>query len=471
MGQNLQNNSKLTVLVSLTILLLFACDGSDPSPADLVPANLSQYDPNVITLVERQMSRIESDPHDAANYAELGMIYEANELWPSARNAYAKAVELQPVSTWWPFHLAVAMRNAGDLEGAMYLLQQLATSQPTLAPVQQRLGEALTEAGELAAAATAYQQVIDQAPDSPQGYHGLGEVRLLQRDFTTAAQLLERAVALDPRYRGSHYMLGLAYRGLGKLDEAQSQMELGVDVWPRYLPDPLTPKIHDYVVNLPARRNMAAAMLQSQPAQTALLLEQVLNEQPGNTTDLNNLAIAYMRLGRLNDAWASLEEARRLAPEKFQTWLNLSSLAMRGGDPEAAVSYAKAAVERAPTMAQTHVALAMAEAETGNLEAAAMALEDALQFDARDPQIHGMLAEVSVQLGRWGPAEQHFQSVLEIRPRSLTAMLGLGRLYVQQGDREKANAMLLRANQLAPGNARVAAFGREIRQGFPQEQK
>jgi len=471
MSQNLQNNSKLTVFLSLTTLLLFACDGSDPSPADLLPANLSQYDPNVITLVERQMSQIESNPRDAANYAELGMIYEANELWPSARNAYAKAVELQPTSTWWPFHLAVARRNAGDLEGAMYLLQELAADQPTLAPVQQRLGEAFTEAGELAAAATAYQRVIDQMPDSPQGYHGLGEVRLLQRDFATASQLLERAVALDPRYGGSHYALGLAYRGLGQLEQAQSQMALVVDAWPRYLPDPLTSLIQDYVVNLPARRNMAAAMLQARPTQAALLLEQVLNEQPGNTTDLNNLAIAYMRLERFEEARANLEEARRLAPEKFQTWLNLSSLAMRGGDPKAAVTYAKAAVERAPKMAQTHVALAMAEAETGNLEATATALEDALRFDARDPQIHGMLAEVSVQLGRWGPAEQHFQSVLEIRPNSLTGMLGLGRLYVQQGDREKANAMLVRANRLAPGNARVSAFGREIRQGFPGEQK
>jgi len=417
------------------------------------------------------MKQVTAQPDDGASYAELGLIYEANILWADARRAYAVAVELEPASTWWRFHLAVASRNTGDLEAALSLLQELAAEQPNLAPIQQRLAEAFTEEGDLDAAAAAYQRVIDLAPDAPHGYHGLGEVSLLQRDFSKASQLMERAVALDPGYRGSHYMLGLAYRGLGRLNEAQSQMALGIDAWPRYLPDPLTPKIHDFVVNLPARRNMAAAMLQARPAQAALLLEKVLKEQPDNTTDLNNLAIAYMRLGRFDDARASLEEARRLAPEKFQTWLNLSSLAIRGGDPQAAVIYAKAAVERAPTMAQTHVALAMAEAETGNLEATATALEDALQFDARDPQIHGMLAEVSVQLDRPGAAEQHFQDVLEIRPASLTAILGLGRLYIQQGDREQANAMLARANKLAPGNARVAAFGREIQQNSPWEQK
>jgi tetratricopeptide (TPR) repeat protein len=305
----------MPAVLMLTTLLLCACGGSDPSPADLVPANLSRLDPNVIALVEQQITRIMAHPLDGASYAELGMIYEANMLWADARRAYAAAVELEPASTWWRFHLAVATRTAGDLEGALRLLRDLALEHAELAPIQQRLGEALTETGDLAGAAAAYRHVIDLKPGLPEGYHGLGEVKILERDYAAARELLERAVALDPRYRASRYALGLAYRGLGLFEEAQREMARGIDAVPRYLTDPLAPQIHEYAVNLPARRNRAAALLHGgRPDQAALLLEQVLNEQPDNATDLNNLAIAYMRMGRFEEAKSTLDEARRIAP-------------------------------------------------------------------------------------------------------------------------------------------------------------
>ncbi len=456
----------------MTTLLLYACSRGDPAPADLLPANLSRLDPNVVELIERQMKQVTAHPDDGSVYAELGLIYEANILWAEARRAYAVAVGLEPTSAWWRFHLAVATRTDGDLEEALRLLQELATEHPNLAPVQQRLGEALSEAGDLAGAASAYRQVIKMMPGSPEGYHGLGEVMLLKRDYVAARELLERAVALDPRYRASRYALGLAYRGQGMLEEAQREMARGLDAQTRYLADPLVLQLAAYAVSFPAQRNSAAVALSAgKPDQAALVLERVLEKQPGQTTDLNNLAIAYMRMGRFEDARMRLEEARDIAPEKFPVWLNLSSLATRTGDPTAALKYAEAAVERGQNMAQTHVTLAMAEAELGYLERTAASLERAAHLDARDPQVHGMLAEVYVDLGRLDLAEQHFEVVLTLLPDSLTGVLALGRLYLQQGRLERAAAMLARASELAPDNARVATFAREVQYNSSGDRK
>jgi len=445
----------------LATLFLCSCDSSDPGPSDLVPVNLSRLDPNVVALVDKQVARIKSHPRHGVSYAELGMIYEANMLWSDARRAWIAAIGLEPASTWWRFHLAVVSRAAGDLEGALQLLQELATEYPELAPIQQRLGEALTEVGELAGAGTAYRRVIDLLPGNPEGYYGLGKVRLLQRNYAAARELLERAIALDPGYRAARYTLGLAYRG--------REMALGVDALPRYLPDPLVPQIQGYAVNVPAQLNRAVMELHGgRPDQAALVLEQILVQKPGNTTVLNNLAIAYMRMGRFEDARERLEEVRRISPEKFSTWLNLTSLATRSGDSEAAVGFAEEAVELAPAMAQTHMALARAEAELGNFERSAASLEHALRLDARDPQVHGMLAEVSIKLGRLDLAEKHFQNLLVIRPDSLTAVINLGFLYLHQGRFERAGAMLARANELAPGNAKVIAFELEVQKRTPE---
>ena len=70
-------------------------------------------------------------------------------------------------------------------------------------------------------------------------------------------EAIERAVALDPRYRASRYALGLAYRGLGLLDQAQRELALGLDAQTRYLADPLSSQVAAYSVNLPALRNQA----------------------------------------------------------------------------------------------------------------------------------------------------------------------------------------------------------------------
>lgn len=454
----------MAVIFTLATLSLIGCDDdSPPDLAELVPGRLSQMDPNVASLVERQAGKIKADPGNAVAYAELGMIYEANLMWAAARRAYEAAVELDQASTWWRFHLAISTREAGDLERALELLEEMVVSDPNLAPIQHRLGAARVEAGDLNGASNAYRSLIELEPDRPEGYHGLGEVMLLERNFQAASELLERSLAINPRYRAARYPLGLAYRGLGRLQDAKREMAYGADTWLQYLPDPLTPKIREYTVNLPAQRNMAAVMLQrNRPDQAAELLENILQKQPRNATDLNNLAIAYMRQGRFQDAKAKLDTAREIAPEKFSTWLNLSSLAARTGDREAALIYARGAVERAPNVATVHVSLARAEAEMGRIDLAADSLERAVQLDPQDAQARGMLAEINVRRGRFEAAEENFLGVLTLIPDSLTAVLGLGRLYLQQGRAEKARLMLARAQKLAGGQASVAAFENEI---------
>ena len=61
--------------------------------------------------------------------------------------------------------------------------------------------------------------------------------------------------------------------------------------------------------------------------------------------------------------------------------------------------------------------------------------------------------------------------MLLILPDSLTAVLNLGRLYLQQGRFDQAGEMLVRANKLAPGNARVAAFEREVLDRAPGDRE
>jgi tetratricopeptide (TPR) repeat protein len=351
------------------------------------------------------------------------MVYEANNLWPEARESYGRASTLDPENPAWRYRLAITARETGDPVTALELLRRLVMSEHTAFPaVRQRLGELLLESGDLAGARQQYLELMALAPEAPQGFVGVAETWLRQRQFAQAAELLETALALDPSYAVSHYLLGLAYRGLGRLEEAEQEMRIGAGGAVRYLPDPLTGEIRSYAVNLTARLGEAGALLAAGRAAEAVgLLEGVVEDNPQNLSALNNLAVAYMRAGEADRAREILLQARDLDPGRFSIYLNLSSLAMRSGRPDEALQWADEAVERAPDQSRTHLARA------------------------------GVLASSA----RFAEAVGSAERAAELEPGDLRAQLLLTDLYLRERRFSEAKATLIRARALAPDHPLV----------------
>ena len=173
------------------------------SPAVPQP-DLDRLEPAVAELIRTTAQRVEAEPTQAEAHGRLGMVYEANSLWPEAESSYQRAVELDREDYRWRYRLAVASRQNGNLERSLELLQQLSTEQPDLAPVHQRLALALLERGELVGARTHFQRLIELEPRAPQGYTGLANVNLLEGDAEGAASLLESVLRLRPEDRQAH---------------------------------------------------------------------------------------------------------------------------------------------------------------------------------------------------------------------------------------------------------------------------
>ena len=57
----------------------------------------------------------------------------------------------------------------------------------------------LHRAGRIDEAAEAYQRLLDMEPDNVDGFYGLGTVRMHSGKLKEAAELLNRAFALEPR--------------------------------------------------------------------------------------------------------------------------------------------------------------------------------------------------------------------------------------------------------------------------------
>ena len=425
------------------------------SPGVLLP-DLDRLEPAVAELIRTTAQRVEAEPTEAEAHGRLGMACEANSLWPEAEASYERAVELDREDFRWRYRLAVASRQNGSLDRSLELLQQLATEQPDLAPVRQRLALALLELGELAAARTHFERLIELEPGAPQGYTGLANVNLLEGDPEGAVSLLDSALQLRSGDRQAHYLLGLSYRALGRQEEARRELAMGLEATPAYLPVPLDFEIERLGVNLTARLDRAGTFLGlGRMEEAAQELETTLAEHPENLQVMNNLAIAYLRLDRTEDALALLERALTIDDEGFATYLNLSACYMRMGRLEDALVATDAAVARAAEVGKTHLARAGVLGAMGRFEEARASLKKVIDLEPGNLRAHLMLARVHELTEQPAEAASEFSAALELAPDDLGAWLGLARARLEIGDLEAAREALGRARELAPDHPQV----------------
>jgi tetratricopeptide (TPR) repeat protein len=387
----------LSALVGIPLVvgvLIRQPDSSLSEPKAVAPP-VHQLEPEVRRLVEKQSARVRTRPDNAAGHGELGLIFEANRLWSAAQESFERAVQLDSPNQHWRFHLAVASYENGDFAAAVEILKSLAQENPSSAPVQQRLGHALLQNESLDEARLAFERVVQAAPKEPAGYVGLADVHLRQGDLQQAGELLRQALALDPNYRVTHFMLGTVYQRQGRTDEAVRELALGERAELRYLPDPLAPRVERYAVNLNSRLNRAVQrMATGDHAGAARILEAALQTDPDNTTILNNLAGAYVQTGRIQEAHQLLLQALRVDGRKYTTYLNLASWNLQFGRKAEALKYAEGAIERAPWVPAVQRIRLEILLRMDRVAEAQIAVDEARRIMPRDPYIEQMSARL-----------------------------------------------------------------------------
>lgn len=151
-----------------------------------------------------------------------------------------------------------------------------------------------------------------------------------------------------------------------------------------------------------------------------------------------NLALAYVRLNRVNDAVTSLEKAAALAPNDSPIQYQLGSAYV---DIQA-YDKAVAALERGL-------------AAQPNLATDALALEATTTLGA-----------VYFAQGKVVEAEAQFQRVLQAKPGAAGAALGMAKIHFSKGEVEKALALFTRVLAEHPGTpeaTQAATFIKELR--------
>jgi serine/threonine-protein kinase len=174
---------------------------------------------------------IELDPNYAAPHAGLAMAYGFQallnvgppaELWPRARAAAERALELDPTLSGAYTTLGFVQSSYDwNWSGGEQLYQRAIELNPGSSDAH--LGYAMTNlapVGRLDEALTHMQQAVQLDPLSPVANMSLGHLYLFRGEDDRAVQQYRRAIEVDPTFREGRMALGFFYLRRGQREEA-----------------------------------------------------------------------------------------------------------------------------------------------------------------------------------------------------------------------------------------------------------
>jgi tetratricopeptide (TPR) repeat protein len=165
------------------------------------------------------------DPNSAEVYYNRGRVYSIQDDFPRARKEFEKAIELDPAYMEAYNALGFAMEALGDdaaaledYQNAMHLNEQ---RHGKFDAPYVNLSGYYNRRGKLDLAVEYAQKALELNPNSDLAYSQIGKACRTRKDWKGEVAAMEKAVAIKPSSAPYHYILGVAYRKLGKIKESE----------------------------------------------------------------------------------------------------------------------------------------------------------------------------------------------------------------------------------------------------------
>jgi tetratricopeptide (TPR) repeat protein len=135
----------------------------------------------------------------------------------------------------------------------------------------------------------------------------------------------------------------------------------------------------------------------------------VIAENPSSWMAENNLGIALVQRGQIDEAFPHYARALELNPSYAEAYYNLGNALLRAQRVDEAIAQYKKALELEPRISSAHANLAAIYLKRGDLEEAIARFQKALEIDDRNPTYHALLADALQRVGRNEEAQVHLR--------------------------------------------------------------
>jgi Flp pilus assembly protein TadD len=164
-------------------------------------------------------------PDSAVTYVRLGITHQRRGDLNDARNAFRRAVEIQPDLVDAHHGLGSATMAMGNVAEALVHLHHAAELDPESAAVQNELGGALVSLRRFDEAAAAFERAAAAQPEWSVPVHNLSVIAFRRGDREAAARLLRRSTEIGSPRPLSHFELGTLLLQEGEFHEGWREYE------------------------------------------------------------------------------------------------------------------------------------------------------------------------------------------------------------------------------------------------------
>lgn len=413
----------------------------------LARVSMSQnYYEDSIPLLE---SGLKIAPGRSDLQAALGESYFMSGKVDKAIEEFKRLIELDRSAQSYAF-LGLCYRQLGRFDEARKNFEEGLKKDPHNQACLFNLGYIEERQGNRVSAEHSFQEVLRTRPDDPEALLELANLRITQKRFEEAAELLRRFIRVARSPAAGYYKLAMVERSLNQQEAAQRDLSVFQTLSKNASTGPYPYQhLFDYLDN---RSNLSG----KQKVELDLTeLANQIQKTPGQPENLYLLAEGYLKLGKVDDARKAVAEIDRLSAGDFRTQTGVGVLLARYRLYDDAIQHFQAALEANPDSDDVKFDLADAYFHKAQYSQALEISQQVSEPGRQDDAFLSLLGDIKAHLGQSDEAEQIFKGAIRRNPDSDQPYLSIALLQLRQNDLAAASKILQEGLARIPGSGKL----------------